>query len=197
MPFKDPEYAKLRPTLKLPTDQLKKVNDSIGLHPSLDGMAELLEDQALCIVQGVGYPNPSQSHFRSMDIWQAASTAQTLAEGWLGKALKKLPNAAGVPPVGRERKRPLALTGAPVRGAVDQLAGRLPAQDGRGQRSDKKQQRDIIEGSVQAKAKQDSLLDFVQRTAVNTYASSRRLQEIGTELSAQVAVPANARSPTI
>src|SRR5689334_22423072 len=75
VPFKDPEYGKLRPTLKLPSGQLKKVNDEIGLHPSLDGLAGLLEDQALCVVQGVGYPNPTQSHFRSMDIWQAASTA--------------------------------------------------------------------------------------------------------------------------
>src|SRR5439155_18262770 len=53
VPFADPEYAKLRPTLKLPTNQLKKVNDQIALHPSLDGLSKLLEDQALCIVQGV------------------------------------------------------------------------------------------------------------------------------------------------
>src|SRR5215207_7254548 len=56
VPFKDPEYAKLRPTLKLDPTQLKKVNDEIGLHPQLDGLAGLLEDKALCIVQGVGYP---------------------------------------------------------------------------------------------------------------------------------------------
>src|SRR5881394_3444560 len=57
VPFTDPNYAKLRPTLKLPTNQLKKVDDQIGLHPSLDGLSKLLQDQALCIVQGVGYPN--------------------------------------------------------------------------------------------------------------------------------------------
>src|SRR5690348_4805010 len=91
VPFKDPQYARLRPTLKLPAGQLKKVNDELGLHPSLTGFAELLQDRALCIVQGVGYPNPSQSHFRSMDIWQAGSTAERLIEGWLGRALKKMP----------------------------------------------------------------------------------------------------------
>src|SRR5207244_11746587 len=93
VPFKDPEYRKLRTTLALPEGQLKKVNDEIGLHPSLDGLAGLLEDGALGIVQGVGYPNPTQSHFRSMDIWQAASTAETLNEGWVGKALRQLPGA--------------------------------------------------------------------------------------------------------
>src|SRR5437588_8656312 len=91
IPFKDPEYAKLRPTLKIPTPQIKKINDDIGLHPSLDGLAGLMEDQALCVVQGVGYPNPNQSHFRSMDIWQAASMANELNEGWVGRALKVAP----------------------------------------------------------------------------------------------------------
>src|SRR6516164_10843624 len=91
IPIKDPEYAKLRPTLKQPKDQAKKITDDIVLHPSLGGLAGLLEDQALCVVQGVGYPNPSQSHFRSMDIWQAGSTDATASEGWIGKALKSLP----------------------------------------------------------------------------------------------------------
>src|SRR5215210_2765201 len=81
IPFKDDLYASYRPNIKVPVDQVKKVNDSLGLHPSLDGLAGLLQDRALCVVQGVGYPNPSQSHFRSMDIWHAASTAETLPEG--------------------------------------------------------------------------------------------------------------------
>src|SRR5439155_5091816 len=88
IPFTDPEYAKYRPTIKIAANDVKKVTDSIGLHPALDGLAKLLDEQALCVVQGVGYPNPSQSHFRSMDIWQAASTADKLTEGWIGRALK-------------------------------------------------------------------------------------------------------------
>src|SRR5437764_11569090 len=71
IPFADAEYAKLRPTLKIGKDQVKKLNDSLGVHPSMDGMAKLFEDGTMAVVQGVGYPNPSQSHFRSMDIWQA------------------------------------------------------------------------------------------------------------------------------
>src|SRR5438876_434852 len=90
IPFKDAEYAKYRPTLKIAADQVKKLNDSLGLHPALDGLAKLHEDGALCTVQGVGYPNPNQSHFRSMDIWQAGSTAADPTEGWIGKALKSV-----------------------------------------------------------------------------------------------------------
>src|SRR6516162_7558848 len=52
IPFADAEYAKLRPTLKIDKNQNKKINDSIGLHPALNSMAKILEDRALCVVQG-------------------------------------------------------------------------------------------------------------------------------------------------
>src|SRR5262249_10949483 len=115
VPYADPEYAKLRPTLKLPKDQVKKIDDRLALHPAKTGPAELLQDQSLCVVQGVGYPNPSQSHFRSMDIWQAASTAETLTEGWLGKALKRLPQTPAFHVASPNESSPLAYAGAPVR----------------------------------------------------------------------------------
>src|SRR5438309_10917493 len=51
IPHADPEYAKLRKNLRLPVAQVKKVNDSIALHPSMSGFAGLLQDHALCIVQ--------------------------------------------------------------------------------------------------------------------------------------------------
>ena len=68
VPYADDNYAKVRTVLRLPTAQIKKLNDKLGLHPSMEGLAGIWEDQSLCVVQGVGYPNPSQSHFRSMDI---------------------------------------------------------------------------------------------------------------------------------
>jgi uncharacterized protein (DUF1501 family) len=180
VPFKDPEYVKLRPTLKLPTDQLKKVNDSLGLHPSLAGFAELLQDNSLCIVQGVGYPNPSQSHFRSMDIWQAGSLAETLTEGWLGKALKKL--AGGTQSFhlkSANQSSPFAFEGAPMR--VPSIASLAEFQllTAASSGADKKEQEKVITGAVKDSTKKPGLLDFVSRTAANTYASSKRLQEIG------------------
>jgi uncharacterized protein (DUF1501 family) len=181
VPFADPEYAKLRPTLKLPTNQLKKVNDQIGLHTSLEGLAKLLQDQALCIVQGVGYPNPDQSHFRSMDIWQAGSTAATVGDGWLGRALKQLPAPAAFHVAGPNEVSPLALAGAPVRvpsiASLEDFQLRTSSASGG---LEKKEQRALMEGMSRPKtSKSPGLLDFVQRTAVNTYASSQRLQEIG------------------
>jgi uncharacterized protein (DUF1501 family) len=189
VPFKDPEYAKLRPTLKLPSGQLKKVDDEIGLHPSLDGLAGLLEDQALCVVQGVGYPNPTQSHFRSMDIWQAGSTAETLTEGWIGKALKQLPGAPSFHLAGNNESAPLALAGAPARvpsiASLEEFQLRTMAASG----NDGKEQRAVIEAAAKPAAGQPGLLDFVQRTASNTYASSQRLQEVGKNYQPKVPYP--------
>src|SRR5947208_10181403 len=115
VPFTNADYYKQRPTIAVAKDQVKKLTDDVGLHPAMSAMAKLYtDDNAVCVVQGVGYPNPSQSHFRSMDVWHAASTAETLTEGWLGNALKK----QGVPAfhlAGGNEAAPLALTGAPVR----------------------------------------------------------------------------------
>src|SRR5262249_31988303 len=150
----------------------------IGLHPSLAGLADLLQEQALCVVQGVGYPNPNQSHFRSMDIWQAASTADTLTEGWIGKALRSKPAAAAFHLAANNESSPLSLTGAPARvpsiTSLEDFQLRVVAANS----ADKKEQRSLIEGAAQLKSEQPNLLDFIKRTAVNTYDSSRRLQEI-------------------
>ncbi len=183
VPFKDELYAKYRPTIKVPTDQLKKINDSLGLHPSLDGLAGLLQDNALSVIQGVGYPNPSQSHFRSMDIWQAASTAETLTEGWVGKALKSM-NVPAFHISGKNESAPLALNGAPAR--VPSIASiedfQLKLADAIGQKA-------VLDKAVQGAGK-PGLLDFVQRTALNTYASSKKLQEIGKNYEPKVPYPA-------
>ena len=180
IPFKDDTYYKLRPTIAIPKDQVKKVNDSVGLHPSLDGLAGLLEDKALCVVQGVGYPNPSQSHFRSMDIWQAASTAESLTEGWIGRALKGL-QAPAFHVSGENDPAPLALTGAPARvpsiRSIEEFQLKMNAASG----AERQGQKSLIEAAAKGSMPEPKpgLLDFVRKTALNTYASSQRLQEIG------------------
>jgi uncharacterized protein (DUF1501 family) len=191
IPFADAEYAKLRPTLKIPKDQIKKLNDSLGLHPALEGMAKLYEDGAMAVVQGVGYPNPNQSHFRSMDIWQSASMADSATEGWIGKALKQMPDPA-FHVATKNEPSPLALAGAPVRVPSITSLGDFQLKVESVSGADNRRQKAIIEGAANmpgetranygepgASAPGGSLLDFVSRTAVNTYASSKRLQEIG------------------
>src|SRR5438445_322421 len=61
VPFSDEGYAKHRKALRLAKERLVKVNDKVGLHPSLADAGKLLEAGQLAIVQGGSYPNPSRS----------------------------------------------------------------------------------------------------------------------------------------
>ena len=89
VPHADPEYAKLRPGLKVAASDVVKLNDSVGLHPSLRPLGDLLEKGRLAVMPGVTYPNPNRSHFRSMAIWQTAKfdPEEHAGYGWLGRAL--------------------------------------------------------------------------------------------------------------
>ena len=160
------------------------------MHPSLDGFAKLLEAGNLCVVQGVGYPNPDQSHFRSMDIWQLGSMDPKAAEGWLGRSLKAMPAGTQSFHVkAANQSAPLAYEGAPMRVPSIATLAEFQLQIGAASAKDKTAQQKIIEGAVGG-AKKPGLLDFVSRTASNTYASSRRLAEIGKNYTPKVPYPA-------
>jgi uncharacterized protein (DUF1501 family) len=182
IPYKDDLYASYRPTIKIAADQVKKVNNSIGLHPAMGELAGLLDDKALCVVQGVGYPNPSQSHFRSMDIWHAASTAESLTEGWVGRALKSM-NSPAFHVATSNESSPLALNGSPARvpsiTSIEDFQLKMADKAGKA----------VIEDAAKTGGK-TGLLDFVSKTAANTYESSRKLQEVGKNYQPKVPYPA-------
>ncbi|HEY0791862.1 MAG TPA: hypothetical protein VGD78_12435, partial [Chthoniobacterales bacterium] len=86
VPYRDDAYYRSRPTLSVPAAQVLPLDDRLGLHPALGSLRTLWETGALAFIQGVGYPNPNRSHFRSTEIWQTGSDAgQTLTQGWLGR----------------------------------------------------------------------------------------------------------------
>ena len=86
VPFGDDAYYKARPKIALPAKDILRISDYAGLHPKLSGLRSLYGEGCLGMVQGVGYPNPNRSHFRSTEIWQTASESeQILSEGWLGR----------------------------------------------------------------------------------------------------------------
>ena len=115
VPFRDEGYAKNRKELRIPDKDLIKLTDEIAFHPRLRSASELFNEGRLSVVQGVGYPNPSRSHFESMGIWHAASVDKEdreLGNGWLGDAislqqLTKGPHAIHV----GEEDLPVALRG--------------------------------------------------------------------------------------
>lgn len=112
VPFADPLYAKARPTLALKGDEVLHLNDTMGLHPTMGGLATLFKEGKVAIVQNVGYPNPNRSHFKSMDIWQSASPDAKLPFGWIGRSMDERLAQQMYNPVacvGLSTERPLAL----------------------------------------------------------------------------------------
>jgi uncharacterized protein (DUF1501 family) len=85
IPAADPAYQAARTTLAYQPTQVLSLRDGIGLHPSMKRMHTLFGAGQLAVVQGVGYPNPSRSHFRSMDIWQSGVAESNEITGWLGR----------------------------------------------------------------------------------------------------------------
>jgi uncharacterized protein (DUF1501 family) len=87
IPFGDPGYYQARSSLAIPSSDVLSLTDTVGLHPNLGGLKTLYDQSLVAIVQGVGYPNPNRSHFRSMDIWHTARPDIIERTGWLGRYL--------------------------------------------------------------------------------------------------------------
>jgi uncharacterized protein (DUF1501 family) len=85
VPYSMDQYYKARPGIGIPAKDVLKLGDyGVGLHPQMTGIKELYDKGMAAVIQGVGYPNPNRSHFKSMDIWQTADTTAT-GDGWLGR----------------------------------------------------------------------------------------------------------------
>ena len=185
VPFKHPTYRGVRPTLAIGQDQVLRINDELGLHPSLTGFQDLLENDRLAIVQGVGYPDPNRSHFESMDIWHTCQRKmEQRNEGWLGRYVGNEAQSAvesdgsgteGRMPalhLGREQQ-PLALSSEKVRvpsiKSLDQF---------RLQGSTSESVRASIESLVRGQPRgDDSLLDFVASSTRSAFKASKQLEE--------------------
>lgn len=88
VPYRNDIYYKVRPSISIAKDTVLKLNDELGFNPALKPLKSLFDAGNMCIINGVGYPNPDKSHFRSMDIWQSASSSsEVISTGWLGRYL--------------------------------------------------------------------------------------------------------------
>jgi uncharacterized protein (DUF1501 family) len=97
IPYADGLYYGQRRNLAIPEGEVIKLDDRFGLHPAMGGFKSLWDDGKLAVVHGVGYPNPSYSHFKSMDIWYTADPEGRGSEGWLAKLVKGTVDRRGHP----------------------------------------------------------------------------------------------------
>ena len=118
IPYTDPLYYDNRANLGIPADQVLPIDDNLGFNPALKPIKELYDQGKVAVINGIGYPNPNRSHFRSMDIWHTCEPDKIGTEGWLGRVIRDLdPRAENVLTgvnFGRGLPRAMALSGVPV-----------------------------------------------------------------------------------
>jgi uncharacterized protein (DUF1501 family) len=182
IPYGDDLYHKARPTLRFKKDQIVRVDDHIGLHPAMSTLRQLIDKGHLAIVQGVGYPNPDRSHFESMDIWQSADPRRRIGTGWIARSVTDLQDKKGNVPVMQlgPKNLPLALQGA-ASGVVslNNIASfrlQLDTADPNKRFTRKRLIEELAKPSEPVD--KNSMLAFVQRREVQTYATLERLQQV-------------------
>ena len=141
IPRNNSYYRDFRPTIGVPEDQILPINDELGFHPTMAPLMKFWEAGQLAVFVGIGYPTPSYSHFRSMDIWHTCEPEIIGTEGWLGRAAKLMdPNAENVLTsvnFGRGLPRALVMEGVPVASVGNlETYGLLTGIDGEAQRND-------------------------------------------------------------
>ena len=124
IPYTDPLYRDSRPAVGVADEDIIRINNELGFHPSLRVMEEMFNQGNLAVIHGVGYPDSPRSHFRSMDIWHTCEPDKLGTEGWLGLAAREIDprkeNVVTTVSMGPSMFRAVSVAGVPV-AAVDSL----------------------------------------------------------------------------
>ena len=123
VPYTNPIYYDVRKKIVVPEDQVLPIDDELGFHPKMGPIKELYDEGKVAVIQGIGYPNSSRSHFRAMDIWHTCEPDEISTKGWLGQVIKELdPDQENVLTgmnFGRGLPRAMAAPGVPVSSVGD------------------------------------------------------------------------------
>jgi uncharacterized protein (DUF1501 family) len=124
IPYTDSNYYdNRRSALQVAQDDVLRLDDKLGLHPTMGPLQEIYQQGDMAIIHGVGYQNSPRSHFRSMDIWHTCEPDIVGTEGWVGRTIRDL-DPRGENPVtgvniGQALPRALVVPGVSVASVAD------------------------------------------------------------------------------
>jgi uncharacterized protein (DUF1501 family) len=104
-------YYDNRKGLSIPASAALDIGNGFGLHPNLPYLRDLYGNGHLAIVNGVGVPNPSLSHFDAMATWMRGQTGNGPFSGWLGRWLDGIGPATPLRSAAIDPSVPLTLIG--------------------------------------------------------------------------------------
>ena len=208
IPLGNDEYRKSRPTIGVPEASILKLDPQTGLHPSLSGLASAYQEGHLAVVQGVGYPNPNRSHFRSTEIWATAVDSNKSSNtGWIGRYFDNACSGCDASVgIAMASQMPQALTASVPKGVLYQGGG------GGGKKKNKKSggTQAKADGSVMMEEDDDagqaggsigmlngpgnlgklSALDFLERTEMDAKVSQQEIAQASSKAKNSVPFPA-------
>jgi uncharacterized protein (DUF1501 family) len=104
VPFAEPNYYRLRPSIAIPRpgrgglDAAIDLDGYFGLHPSLASLEPLFRKNQLAIVHAAGSPDPTRSHFDAQDFMESGTPGVKATEdGWLDRAIQSIPEENASP----------------------------------------------------------------------------------------------------
>jgi len=172
VPVSDDEYGRNRNTLRLTKREVLRIDDDLGFHPALEGLARLFGEGKLSVVQGVGHAGSSRDHNGAMRDWHTARPGDNSCEtGWMGRAIDAVdrPDRADVPGVFvGPISTPMGMTAqrfvVPHVRSLEQLTLRETAA--------------AEEVGDPSQAAENPLVDYVRHGAVAAVAGSRQVQDV-------------------
>jgi uncharacterized protein (DUF1501 family) len=87
VPYTDNVYPQVRARIGIPVGSVLQLDSKLGLNPQMAGMKSLWDAGRVALLEGIGYPNSSLSHFTARDIWHTADPKLAQRNGWLGRWL--------------------------------------------------------------------------------------------------------------
>ena len=124
IPYTAGVYYDSRPVVGLKAEEVLPLNDTLAWNPNAEPLKDMYDQGEVAIVQGIGYPDSSRSHFRAMDVWHTCEPIEIGTEGWVGRVIRELdPSGENVltgVSFGKGLPRALALSGVPAT-SVDNL----------------------------------------------------------------------------
>lgn len=101
VPYGDDAYYRARANIGVKKGDILRLDDFMGLNGKMKEMKEMFDNGELAVVNGVGYPNPDRSHFRSMEIWHTAVDSNRVSDtGWVGRYFDNCCNGKPAPVAG-------------------------------------------------------------------------------------------------
>ena len=90
IPYTNPIYYDNRTKVVIPQEQVLPIDETLAFNPNAAPLKDMYDRGKVAVVQGIGYPNSSRSHFRALDIWHTCEPDTVGTEGWLGRAIREL-----------------------------------------------------------------------------------------------------------